>query len=109
MRLRFSIGVRAQRFDLTLPVWYRTTDETQWRTGVTETVSATGALIRAEEPTPPAQPVRVVIALPSLAGCLIGSGRIVRTIEVDGESVATFAIDVGHFHLRSKAVLDRIA
>jgi hypothetical protein len=102
------MGVRAQRFDLNLPVWYRATSETEWHVGVTETVSSTGALIRVEESVPATQPVHVVIALPSAAGCLIGTGRIVRTPETD-EHPATFAIGVGHFHIRSKAVLTRIA
>jgi len=96
--------VRAQRFDLHLPVWYRAMSETEWHVGVTETVSSTGALIRVEESVPATQPVHVVIALPSSAGCLIGKGRIVRTAETDRQP-ATFAIGVGHFHIRSKAVL----
>jgi hypothetical protein len=100
--------VRARRFDLNLPVWYRRADEALWHTGVTETVSSTGALIRAEEPSASARPVTVVIALPSVAGCLIGSGRIVRTVETEGQSDASFAIAVGHFHIRSKAVLNSL-
>ena len=76
---------------------------------MTEIVSSTGALIRAEEPALPAPSVRVVIELPSVAGCLIGFGRIVPTAEAGAHSAAgTFAIAVGHFHIRSKAVLDRI-
>ena len=90
-------------------MWYRAADETQWHTGVTETVSSTGALIRAEEPAAPTRPVHLVIALPSVAGCLIGSGRIVRTVEPEGQPApGTFAIAVGHFHIRSKAVLNRL-
>jgi len=101
--------VRAQRFDLNLPVWYRSADETEWHAGVTEKVSATGALIRVEESLPSAQPVHLVIALPSAAGCLIGTGRLVRTDDADGHAAGTFAIGVGQFHIRSKAVLKRIA
>ena len=99
--------MRPQRFDLNLPVWYRSTDETHWHTGVTEIVSSTGALIRAEEPAAPTQQVRVVIELPSMAGCLIGSGRIVPPEETHCPA-GTFAIAVGHFHIRSKAVLNRL-
>ena len=101
--------MRAQRFDLNLPVWYRVADETQWQSGVTETVSATGASIRVADPVRTRRPIHVVIALPSAAGCLIGSGRIVRTVETDGRPVVTLAIAVGHFHIRSKSVLRRIA
>ena len=90
-------------------MWYRSADESQWHTGVTETVSATGALIRVEESVPTAQPVHVVIALPSAAGCLIGTGRLVQTPEPDEHPAARFAIGVGKFHIRSKAVLKRIA
>jgi hypothetical protein len=102
--------VRARRFDLNLPVWYRGADEMQWHSGVTETVSASGTSIRAADPMRPAWPVDIVIviALPSAAGCLIGRGRLVPPIDTDGRPV-TFAISVGHFHIRSKAVLNRIA
>jgi hypothetical protein len=103
------IGVRAQRFDLNLPVWYRRTGEARWQSGITETVSATGTLIRAADTAPSEWPVSVVIALPSAAGCLIGRGRLVRTSDTDGEPAATFAVSVGHFHIRSKSVLKRIA
>ena len=88
-------------------MWYRSTDETHWHTGVTEIVSSTGALIRADEPATPAQPVHVVIELPSVAGCLIGSGRILPSEETHSPA-GTFAIAVDHFHIRSKAVLDRL-
>jgi hypothetical protein len=94
---------------LSLPVWYRRADETHWHMGMTETVSCTGALIHAEEPSPSARPVTIVIALPSVAGCLIGSGRLVRTVETAEQSDASFAIAVGHFHIRSKAVLNSLA
>ena len=120
---------RARRFDLCLPVSYRIGNEQQWRTGITQSISATGALIRArqsagaaaahdgtarqgsgrperqsngagEEPVAPADPIVVAISLPVGPGCLIGRGRIVRTLAPGvhtGET--TFAVMVDRFRI----------
>ena len=77
---------RARRFDLSLPVWFRAAGETLWHNGVTQSVSTDGAVIRADGPAPSSEPVIVVIVLPSVAGCLVGRGRVVRTVLRVGDS-----------------------
>ena len=102
---------RPQRFCLCLPVWYRAAGEAEWHTGLTRSVSSTGALIRADESGVPAKRVIVAIALPSAEGCLVGSGRVVRKIGAPAEgSPASFAVAVSHYRLeRRDSVLRRAA
>jgi len=102
---------RPQRFSLCLPVWYRAASETEWHTGLTRSVSSTGALIRADESNVPAKRVIVAIELPSAEGCLVGRGRVVRTIESPSAGApASFAVAVSHYRLgRRDSVLGRAA
>jgi hypothetical protein len=88
-------------------VWYRTEGETEWHTGLTRSISATGALIRADEAGAPAEDVVVAIELPSVASCLVGHGRIVRVVGAPGEDApATFAVQVKNYRLdRRDAIL----
>jgi len=98
-----------RRFDLSLPVWYRAAGETLWHNGVTQNVSKDRAVIRADGPAPSSESVIVVIALPSVAGCLVGCGRVVRTVETYAQTArVTFVIAVSRYRLRSKAVLSRL-
>lgn len=93
-------GTRARRFDLHLPVWYRAADETEWHTGSTQSVSATGALIRADEPAVPSEALTVVIALPSVDACLVGHGRIVRSALPPAQAdPPTFAVSVSRYRI----------
>jgi hypothetical protein len=96
-------------YSMCLPVWFRSESETEWHTGLTRHVSATGALIRADEPSALPEHVIVAIGLPSVAGCLVGSGRVVRILaSTDDVSAATFAVEVSHYRLdRCDAVLRR--
>jgi hypothetical protein len=91
-------------------VWYRAADETEWHTGLTRSVSTTGALIRADEAGAPSEVVTVAIGLPSVTGCLVGSGRVVRVIgSTDDAAPATFAVQVTRYRLdRRDAVLRRV-
>ena len=90
-------------------MWYRALDETEWHTGLTRSVSTTGALIRADEPGPPSEHLIVAIELPSV-GCLVGHGRIARIIEAPAEAApATFAVAVTRYRLdRRDDVLRRL-
>jgi len=97
---RQESSTRAHRFDLCVPVWYKTANETEWHAGVTENISASGALIRADGPAVPTAPVVVAIALPPANGCLVGRGRIARTVETPADpTLATFAIAVKRFRI----------
>jgi hypothetical protein len=92
-------------------VWYRAADETEWHTGLTRSVSATGALIRADEAGTPSERLIVAIELPSDGGCLVGHGRIVRVLESSaGAAPATFAVAMTRYRIdRRDAVLGRAA
>ena len=107
-------GTRAQRFDLCLPVSFRIGNEQQWRTGTTESISATGALIRARQSVgvaaapadpegksvAPSDPIVVAISLPVVPGCLIGRGRIVRMLAPGAQTDETaFAIMIDRFRI----------
>jgi hypothetical protein len=94
---------------MSLPVWYRAAGETLWHRGVTRSVSAAGAVIDADGPAPPSVPVTVVIALSPVGGCLVGCGRVARTVESYTQTaLSTFAIDVSRYRIRSKAILVRL-
>ena len=106
MERRQESSTRAQRFDLRVPVWYKAAGETAWHAGVTQNISANGALIRADSPVAPTQPIVVAIALPQVSGCLVGCGRIVRTVEPAVTASATFAIAVKRYRIdRYESVL----
>jgi hypothetical protein len=114
-------------------VSYRIGSEQQWRTGTTESISATGALIRTRpdaesagvaaahagpggKSIAPSDPIVVAISLPVVPGCLIGRGRIVRTVAPRASSdEMAFAVMVDHFRIgrmkhrgtRSDEVIDK--
>jgi hypothetical protein len=113
-RKETASGSRARRFDLCLPVSFRIGNEQQWRTGTTESISSTGALIRARQSVgvavaracpegksvAPSDPIVVAISLPVVPGCLIGRGRIVRMLESGAHTDGTsFAVMVDRFRV----------
>jgi hypothetical protein len=100
VRQRQENSIRAQRYALCVPVWYKADNETEWHAGLTQNVSATGALICADRDHVPTEPVVVAIALPPVDGCLVGRARIVRTVETPAQTaLATFAIAVKRFRI----------
>jgi len=95
-----STVLRARRFRLCLPVWYRTADDTRWHSGITKRVSSTGALIRADGLALPSKPILVAIALPSTSGWLFGRGRIVRVVPAAAqEDPLVFAVSVSRYRI----------
>jgi hypothetical protein len=92
-------------------VWYRAAGETEWHTGLTRSVSTTGAVIRADDEGAPSEQLIVAIGLPSVDGCLVGIGRVVRVIGSAREAApATFAVQVTRYRLdRRDAALRRAA
>lgn len=85
-----------------LPVWYRGVDETEWHTGLSKTVSTTGALIHADEPGVPSNKLIVAIELPTVPGCLVGRGRVIRLVTADDQTAPlTFAVQVPRYRLDS--------
>ena len=73
---------RARRYEIDLPIRYRTADAPGWHEGRTENISRTGILIRTTAPLPPRTPIDMLLALPAEVGGrgvpVICRGRVVR-------------------------------
>ena len=96
---------RPVRYLLRAPVLYRVAGEERWREGVTVNVSQSGVLVTGDLPAACAEPVAVVIALPTSTGCLTGWGRIARVAHTAPQhEPSTFAIAVPQFSLERQAV-----
>jgi len=81
-------------------VWYRAPHETEWHTGLSKSVSETGAVIRADEPDTPPEDLIVAIGLPSDSACLVGRGRVLRFLNTDDKTAAiTFAVQVSGYRI----------
>ena len=97
---------RATRFPMGLPVLYQEAGESDWHGGVTESISSSGLVIRADEPVVPADSITVVVSLPSTpdepGACLVGHGRVTRTIASEESALPAFAVDIDvyRFHRR---------
>jgi PAS domain S-box-containing protein len=83
-REKFS-SVRAERFNMHLPLKYRLVGERDWREGTTENISRSGMLFRAEEMVPPNALVEINMVLPvEIAGLaaaeVICRGEVVRAL-----------------------------
>jgi len=65
-----DIGVsRPTRFKLKTPLRYRGSSEFQWHDGITENISCTGVLFRADGPVEPRTPIAIRFTLPqAIAG-----------------------------------------
>jgi hypothetical protein len=96
---------------LCLPVWFRSTNASQWQTGLSRSISTTGALIRADGPCLPCDELIVVIELPSATGCLVGRGRVIRVANAQDETgLLTFAVHVPRYRLeRCDALLPHVS
>ncbi len=57
---------RAMRFRLATPLRYRCRGELQWHEAVTENISCTGVLFRADKPLEPNTPIALWFAVPSM-------------------------------------------
>ena len=56
---------RAQRYPIRLPLHYRCRGEREWRRGITENLSCTGLLFRADELLPPQTAIEISFKLPT--------------------------------------------
>jgi len=84
-------SVRAQRFNLQLPLKYRLVGEREWHEGTTENISRSGMLFRAEEMVSPSALVEINMVLPvEIAGLaaaeVICRGEVVRTLKPEKTS-----------------------
>ncbi len=87
---------RARRFAVRVPLRYRCRGEQGWHEGVTENLSCTGLLFRAQEPIEPRTPLELNFALPTqLAGPaevqLSCDGYVARVARGNGETIPLLA------------------
>jgi len=86
VRQKLSFPLRAQRFNLHVPLKYRLVGEGDWREGTTENISRSGMLFRAEEMIPPNAMLEINLVLPAeIAGLsaaeVVCRGEVVRALE----------------------------
>lgn len=100
--------MRAPRFPLHLPVWFRPQNDGAWQQTHTENVSASGVLVRWPEPLPVDTVVEFRLALPSRnpihpTGEVSGRGRVARIIAAPTERADSgFAIAIEQYNLKSQ-------
>ena len=96
---------RARRFQMRLPLRYRCADDDEWHTAVTDNISHSGVLFRAEQVQPltnaePGTPVELLLDVPTDAGAAItkirSQGRLVR---VSGSTDKAIAVSVRSYRL----------
>jgi PAS domain S-box-containing protein len=92
-RAREIPPVRAQRFELHLPLRYRRIGENQWHVGTTENISRSGMLFQADESLQPSSQLEINLVLPAEIAGLSGTevvcrGEVVRTIDRRGETLS---------------------
>ncbi len=92
-RPRETSPVRAQRFQLHLPLRYRRLGEQQWHEGKTENISRSGLLFQADGPMQPNAQLEINLVLPAeIAGLsateVVCRGEVVRTVESHEKSLS---------------------
>jgi hypothetical protein len=101
-----SARVRARRFAMQLPVWYRGLGEDDWHSGFTENIGVSGLLIRTDGTMAPDASVTVIISLPSsadeCAACLVGHGRVARVASPREATPHVLAVDVVRYRLHRR-------
>jgi CheY-like chemotaxis protein len=97
---------RAQRFQLHLPLRYRTLGENRWHEGTTANISRSGMLFEAEELLQPNAQLEISLVLPSeIAGLsateVVCRGEVVRNIEPASENVSpALAAKILQYHFQ---------
>ena len=86
---------------------YLVVGDTEWRGGMTESISASGVVIRADAMAAPNASVTVVVSLPltphECGACLVGRGRVARMIRSSARAAArAFAVEVVRYRLHRR-------
>jgi hypothetical protein len=94
--------MRATRFPLHAPVRYRAANG-RWRSGMTESISKSGMLLRVAAPLKPNTAIEMEVELPAVGGeapaRVICSGRIVRSsASVDTRDATFVAATIARYH-----------
>jgi hypothetical protein len=76
---------RAQRYAIPIAILYRSPGELHWQPGLTENISRSGVLFRAERRLEPNAPLEMMLDLPTIvsapaSGTALRRGRVVRAI-----------------------------
>jgi PAS domain S-box-containing protein len=84
--------LRAQRFQLRLPLQYRRLGEKNWHEGTTANISRSGMLFHAEELLQPSAQLEISLVLPAeIAGLsatqVVCRGEVVRTVNPEGSTM----------------------
>lgn len=97
--------MRAPRFPLHLPVWFRAGHNEGWRETQTENISASGVFVRWTDPLPLDTTVEFRLTLPAndtsrAGGEIAGRGRVARVVETPVERCQSgFAIAIEQYNL----------
>jgi PilZ domain-containing protein len=96
---------RAERYAIPIAILYRSPGELDWQPGLTENISRSGVLFRADRRLEPNTPLEMLLDLPTLiaapaSGTSLRRGRVVRAIAPsiieDRPAVAAAFIDFQH-------------
>jgi hypothetical protein len=76
---------RAERFAIPIAILYRSAGELDWRPGLTENISRSGVLFRADRHLEPNTPLEIMLDIPTIiatpaSGSALRRGRVVRAI-----------------------------
>jgi hypothetical protein len=105
MATRANHFPRAERYAIPIAILYRSPGELDWQPGLTENISRSGVLFRAERHIEPNTPLEMMVDLPTIvaapaSGSALRRGRVVRAMAPsmveDRPAVAAAFIDVQH-------------
>jgi len=100
-----SNKTRAQRFDLQIPLRYRTDSEGDWRRGTTRNISRSGVLFHGEDWAAPRTRIELTLLLPQQIGVdrtaeVICRGTVTRSERRVTEAGGPWmAIQISHYRL----------
>ena len=96
---------RAERYAIPIAILYRSPGELDWQPGLTENISRSGVLFRAERHIEPNTPLEMMLDLPTIvsapaSGSALRRGRVVRAMAPsmleDRPAVAAAFVDFQH-------------
>jgi hypothetical protein len=105
MASRANFFPRAERYAIPIAILYRSPGELDWQPGLTENISRSGVLFRADRHFEPNTPLEMMLDLPTIvaasaAGAAFRRGRVVRatapSLLKDRPAVAATFVDFQH-------------
>src|SRR4030095_3746628 len=85
MRTRPNHFPRAERYAIPIAILYRSPGELEWQPGLTENISRSGVLFRAQRRLEPNTPLEMMLDFPTIvassaSGTAVRRGRVVRAV-----------------------------